>query len=82
MGKGRPKKDITREFIVRIRVTPEELNKIDEHCSIHGYKSRSDLIRSRLKDILTDDYYIDTYTNTPRRILLDEICKDYDNGFY
>lgn len=56
MSKGRPKIDKPKEFIIRIRVTSDELEHINNYWFVHRYKSKSDLIRSRLQDIINDNY--------------------------
>ena len=57
--RGRPKKNDSKKFCLKFRVTKEELDKIDDACRFKGGISRSELVRRALKTYYEVMRYID-----------------------
>ena len=47
-NKGRPRKDVRKSERVEVRLTPEELEELDEICAMDG-KTRSEMIKCGLR---------------------------------
>ena len=57
--RGRPKKYKAKIFRLELRVTREELDKMDDACQFKGGISRSELVRRALKTYYEVMRYID-----------------------
>lgn len=57
MGRGRPKKDITRNQVIKIRLTPDEYDQLRQFTEKNEL-TVSEFIRDMVKNYITDTTYI------------------------